>query len=160
MHGLAPGTPMLNPLHLYFVPTGRLGQLGYWLAIFALVCACMLSWPVLAALAPVTVPLLVYIFTCLMAKRLRDIGLRGRLAAAPVVAIAGYIFLIGVFSFLTIGCCGAGSGGDGVSRSIYRLLAGLDQYFVLAFPLSWFVAGLVPTPSLATPDDPLISPYR
>ena len=151
---------MLNPLHLYFVPTGRLGQLGYWLAVFALIVVCLMTWPVMVALAPLTMLLLVYIFTCLMAKRLRDIGLRGRLAAVPLLAIVGYVLLIGVFSILTIGCCGGGSGGDPISRSIYRLLAGLDQFFILAFPLSWFVAGLVPTPSLATADNPLISPYR
>ena len=150
---------MLNPLHLYFVPTGRIGQLSYWLAVAGLVAACMIGWPLLVVLGPLTILLLVYVFTCLMAKRLRDIGLRGRLAAAPIVALVGYIILIGIFSFLTIGCCGAGSGGDAISRGIYRALVGLDQYFVVAFPLSWLVAGLVPTPSARTPDDPLISPY-
>lgn len=151
---------MLNPLHLYFMPTGRLGQLGYWLAVFVLLVVCLLSWQVMAAFAPATVTLLVYVFTCLMSKRLRDLGLRGRLATVPVLAIAGYMLVIGVFSLLTIGCCGAGSGGDPVSRSIYQLLAGHDEVFVLAFPICWLIVGLVPTPSLATPDDPLISPYR
>ena len=150
---------MLNPFRLYLMPTGRLGQLGYWLAVFALVVACVVCWPVLAVIPPLTLLVLVYVFTCLVAKRLRDIGLPGRLAGVPVAAIAIYLLLIGVFSFLTIGCCGAGSGGDMVSRSIYRLLVGHDEFFILAFPLIWLVAGLVPAPAGATADDPMISPY-
>ena len=150
---------MLNPLRLYFLPTGRLGQLGYWLAITALTCLCVVGWPVLAVLPPLTLLFLVYVFTCLVAKRLRDIGLPGRLAGVPVVAAAVYLLLTGIFGFLTIGCCGAGSGGDAVSRGIYRLLAGHDEFFILAFPLVWFIAGIVPTPRAAAAEEPLARPY-
>ena len=151
---------MLNPLHLFFAPSGRTGQLSYWLAVSALLAVCVAGWPLAAAFAPVTMLLLVYVFTCLTAKRFRDVGVPGWLAAVPVAALAGYIGLVGFFSLLTLGCCGGGSGGDPVSRAIYRFLTGLDKVFVMALPLTWFVVGLVPTPSAATADDPLISPYN
>ena len=151
---------MLNPLHLYFVPAGRIGQLSYWLAVAALLAVCIVGWPVAVVFAPLTMLLLVYVFTCLSAKRFCDVGMPGWLAAAPVAAMLAYIAVMGVFSILTLGCCGAGTGGGPVGRAIYRFLAGLDAFFIMALPLTWFVAGLVPTPSAATADDPLVSPYN
>ena len=134
---------MARLLHSLFVPAGEMSEALYWkasvgllggLTAFSVVGFSTLPDPVLLMM------LTAYPVICLTARRLRRAGRKGRMALLPFGAGLAHCLAVGVFSVLTLGGTGAGSGGGPVSRQIYRALEDLGEphIYMLLF-LGWIV---------------------
>ena len=127
--------------HIFFVPTGQISSDLYWkaaigllggLTVFSVLGFATLPDPVLFMI------LTAYPVACLTAKRLRLSGRPGAHALLPLAVPVAHFLLIGLFSVLTVGGFGAGTGGGPVTRPIYRALEGLaEPHVYMILYLGW-----------------------